>query len=181
MQWYKGITWGGVVSMLLLLGACTGKPENVEPIQNFELDNYLGEWYEIARLPHPFEEGLSHVTAQYSPRDDGGISVINRGYKAESGEWEQAEGKAYFVDAPNVGHLKVSFFGPFYASYVIFTLDDSYDFAMVTGPDKDYLWILSRTPTLPDETVDALVSQAAQKGYATGDLIYVDQKNRPQE
>ncbi|WP_414828750.1 lipocalin family protein [Alteromonas sp. H39] len=180
MPWYKQTTSGLVLSMLLLLGACTGKPDNVEPVQNFELDNYLGEWYEIARLPHSFEEGLSHVTAQYSPRDDGGISVINRGYNAESGEWEQAEGKAYFVEASNVGHLKVSFFGPFYASYVIFALDESYDYAMVTGPDKDYLWILSRTPTLRGETVNALVAQAAQKGYPTDSLIYVEQKNRPQ-
>ena len=181
MPWYKRTKSVLLFSMLLLLGACTGKPDSVEPIQNFELEKYSGKWYEIARLPHSFEEGLSHVTAQYSPRNDGGISVINRGYNEESGEWEQAEGKAYFVDEANVGHLKVSFFGPFYASYVIFTLDESYDYAMVTGPDKDYLWILSRTPTLPEETVKVLVDQAAQKGYSTDNLIYVKQKNRPQD
>ncbi len=181
MQWDRLGKTCIVLCVLVILGACTGKPENVEPVQRFEIDKYVGKWYEIARLPHSFEEGLSHVTAQYIPRDDEGISVINRGYNAESGEWEQAEGKAYFVSEPNVGHLKVSFFGPFYASYVIMTLDERYRYAMVTGPDRDYLWILSRTPTLPQETVQTLVQQAESQGYPVDELIYVKQKSRPEE
>lgn len=181
MQWEKLGKSGFLFCILLMLGACTGTPQNVEPVQNFELDKYVGKWYEIARLPHSFEEGLSHVTAQYIPNNEGGIAVLNRGYNAESGNWEQAEGKAYFVSEPDVGHLKVSFFGPFYASYVVMELDERYRYAMVTGPDKDYLWILSRTPTLPEETVQSLVQQAEQKGYSTEELIYVAQNNRPPE
>ena len=95
-------------------------PERVTPVESFELNRYLGKWYEIARLDHSFERGLERVTAEYSLRDDGGISVVNRGYSIEDDEWKVAEGKAYFVNDKNLGYLKVSFFGPFYGSYVVF-------------------------------------------------------------
>ncbi|MGO3799471.1 MAG: lipocalin family protein, partial [Vibrio casei] len=107
----------------LLLTGCLGMPKSVTPIQEFDVNQYLGTWYEIARLDHSFERGLTQVTADYSLKEDGGVKVINRGYSAAEGEWQQAEGKAYFVNEPNEGYLKVSFFGPFYGSYVIFYLD----------------------------------------------------------
>ena len=165
------------IASVLLVGlfGCTGVPENVKPVRGFELPRYLGEWYEIARFDHSFEEGLSEVTATYSMRDDGGVKVINRGYSKEDGRWDEAEGKAYFVESETTGHLKVSFFGPFYASYVIMELDKKgYQYALITGPDKDYLWILARTPTISDEVRARLLEKARTAGYDTSKLIWVE-------
>lgn len=159
-----------------LTGACTGLPDGVEPVSGFDADRYLGKWYEIARLDHSFERGLSRVTAEYSLRDDGGISVINRGYKAGSDEWEQAEGKAFFVRSRDEGYLKVSFFGPFYGAYVVFGLDqDDYQYSFVSGPDRSYLWLLARTPTVEKQIMDRFVARAEELGFPTGKLIIVDQ------
>ncbi|MDN3552081.1 lipocalin family protein [Halomonas almeriensis] len=159
----------------LSLSACTGIPEGVEPIQGFKLDRYLGQWYEIARLDHSFERGLDCVTAEYAMREDGGVSVINRGVNLQEGEADVAEGKAYFIDSTDVGRLKVSFFGPFYGGYNIMALDTDYQWALVAGPNRDYLWILSRTPTLPDATYRDLVQRAAEHDFPTDELIKVEQ------
>lgn len=169
----------GLLCLFLVLGVMgcsTSVPEGVKPVDGFTLNQYLGKWYEVARLNHSFEEGLSHVTATYSLREDGGVKVINRGYSEENDEWEEAEGKAYFVSDEQTGHLKVSFFGPFYASYVVAELDKKdYQYALITGPDTDYLWVLSRTPTLPNDILNALVNKASALGFDTQQLIYVDQ------
>lgn len=160
----------------VLQSGCAGAPDGVEVVTDFELNRYLGTWYEIARLDHRFERGLSRVTANYSMRDDGGVSVVNRGYQLSSEEWEEATGKAYFVGAPDIGQLKVSFFGPFYGGYNIMELDkDDYQYALVAGPDRSYLWILARSPKLDQETLDALVNIAKNANFPTEDLIYVDQ------
>lgn len=158
---------------LALLVACTGVPEGVEVVDDFELEPYLGTWYEVARLDHRFERGLSNVTANYSLRDDGGVTVVNRGYRSDKGEWDEANGKAYFVDEPNVGRLKVSFFGPFYGGYNVVALDPE-QYSLVAGPDRSYLWILSRTPELEQPLLDELVAKAASLGFATDELIYVE-------
>lgn len=168
----------GIVAagLALLLAGCTGKPTNVTPVDKFDTSRYLGQWYEIARLDHSFERGLSRVTAQYSLREDGGLRVVNRGYKAAKAEWKEAEGKAYFVGKPDVGYLKVSFFGPFYGSYIVFDLDQrNYSHAMISGPDTSYLWILSRTPTMDAATRKRLVDKAGAMGFDTSKLIYVEQ------
>ncbi len=166
-----------ILLFLLGLAGCTSVPEGVMPVSGFESERYLGTWYEIARFDHSFEEGLSRVTATYSKRDDGGIKVINRGYDAEIGEWDEAEGKAYFVGDETIGHLKVSFFGPFYASYVIADLDKAeYQYSLVTGPDRSYLWILARQPTLPKSVLNDLVNKAKSLGYPTDELIWVAHK-----
>ncbi|WP_334019763.1 lipocalin family protein [Alteromonas sp. S015] len=165
-----------MVSMVCAgLSGCTGVPDKVAPVEGFELSRYLGKWYEIARFDHSFEEGLSEVTATYSMRDDGGVNVINRGFSKEETTWDEAEGKAYFVGAKTTGHLKVSFFGPFYASYVIMELDkEGYQYALITGPDKDYLWILARTPSISDEVRRHLLEKATKAGYDISKLIWVD-------
>ena len=163
------------LSIGALLGGCTGVPEGIEPVTGFELDRYLGTWYEIARFDHRFERGLSEVTAVYSLREDGGVRVINRGFESESGTWKEAEGKAYFIESPDRGRLKVSFFGPFYGAYNIFELDkEGYEYSMVTGDDRSYLWILAREPELEQVTLDRLVAKAAELEFATDDLIYVE-------
>lgn len=159
---------------LFSLAACTGIPEGIEPVENFELEPYLGTWYEIARLDHSFERGLSNVTANYSLRDDGGVAVVNRGYRADKGEWDQAEGKAYFIDDAGVGRLKVSFFGPFYGAYNVFELGENYEYSMIAGPDRSYLWILAREPRVPKALLDELLAKAEAAGYDTSELIFVE-------
>lgn len=162
------------ITSVLLLQACSQLPENIEPVTDFDVNRYLGTWYEIARLDHSFERGLQQVTAEYSLRDDGGIKVVNRGFDTQKQEWDEATGKAYFVGDKNIGQLKVSFFGPFYGGYNIIALDEAYQYAMVCGPDRSYLWILARTPDLDQSIVDSLVKAAGGLGFATQELIYVD-------
>ena len=161
----------------LFLTACAGVPSGVEPVTGFELNRYLGTWYEIARLDHSFERGLTQVTANYNLRDDDGVEVINRGYNTSDAEWSEAIGKAYFVGEAGVGQLKVSFFGPFYGGYNIFELDKTdYQYSLVAGPNKKFLWLLSRTPQMDQAKIDELVTKASELGFATDELIFVDHK-----
>ena len=164
------------LSMLLfILTACTGKPDGVVAVKEFELDRYLGKWYEIARLDHSFERGLNNITAEYSLRDDGGVKVINSGFSKEDKEWQQAEGKAFFVDETDSGHLKVSFFGPFYGSYIVFELEKKgYQYAFVSGPDTSYLWLLARTPQVDEKVTEQFVKRSQELGFETSKLIYVE-------
>jgi apolipoprotein D and lipocalin family protein len=159
------------------LSGCLGMPKGVTPVNEFELDKYLGKWYEIARLDHSFERGMEQVTAEYSLREDGGVAVTNRGFLQAKNEWREAEGKAFFVKGSDTGYLKVSFFGPFYGSYIVFDLDkENYQYAFVSGPDTSYLWLLSRTPTVDQELLARFVEKAKQLGFATENLIYVRQE-----
>jgi apolipoprotein D and lipocalin family protein len=163
-----------ILCLVFLLAGCVGIPDGVKPVENFQLERYLGKWYEIARLDHSFERELSRVSAEYSLNNDGSVRVINRGYLASENKWKQAEGKAYFVKNPDQGFLKVSFFGPFYGSYVILELDHkNYSYALVCGPDRSYLWLLARTPKINDELKNALVAKASSLGFKTESLIYV--------
>jgi apolipoprotein D and lipocalin family protein len=157
------------------LAGCTVKlPDGVTPVNDFALEPYLGRWYEIARLDHRFERGMNQVTAEYSMRADGGVRVLNRGFDTDKGAWDEAEGRAYFVEDQRTGYLKVSFFGPFYGAYVIVDHDPAH-YSLVSGPDRSYLWILARSPTLPQQTLDALLAQAKALGYDTDALIWVAQ------
>ncbi|BCV67552.1 outer membrane lipoprotein Blc [Shewanella carassii] len=165
-----------LVVFAALLSGCLGMPDSVKPVSGFELNNYLGKWYEVARLDHSFERGLTQVTAEYKMRSDGGVSVLNRGYSEADGEWKEAEGKAYFVNSDTDAYLKVSFFGPFYGSYVVFELDrENYSYAFVSGPDTDYLWLLSRTAVVEPEVMDKFIQMSAERGFDTSKLIFVAQ------
>ncbi len=165
-----------LIVMVAGLAGCTGVPEGIEPVTGFEAERYLGTWYEIARLDHSFERGLSNVRAKYSRNDDGSIKVINRGYNAEEGKWEVADGRAVFAEDENTGHLKVSFFGPFYASYIVFELDkENYSHAFVTGYNRDYLWFLSRTPEVSEKAIEAFKQRARVEGFDLEELIMVEQ------
>ena len=167
--------WLFMVGLVGLAG-CTSLPEDIEPVTGFDSDRYLGTWYEIARLDHSFERGLTNVLAEYSRNDDGSIKVINRGYNAQEEKWEEADGRAVFVDDENRGHLKVSFFGPFYASYVVFELDkEEYSFAYVTGYNRDYLWFLSRTQEVSEKAMRTFKERAKAEGFDLEELIIVDQ------
>jgi len=163
------------IVLVLFFTGCVGIPENVKPVANFKLEKYLGEWHEIARLDHSFERGLTRVTANYSLRDDGGVRVLNRGYSEKEKKWEETEGKAYFVQGTDQGYFKVSFFGPFYGSYIVFELDhENYQYSLVCGPDKSYLWILARNPEINKDLKDTLLAKAAKLGFETSKLIFVD-------
>jgi len=165
------------IAFTLLLSGCVGIPENVKPVDNFKLEKYLGTWYEIARLDHSFERGLTKVTANYSLREDGGVRVLNRGFSEKEKAWKEAEGKAYFVQGPDQGYLKVSFFGPFYGSYIIVDLDHAdYQYSLVSGPDSSYLWILARKPELKKDLLDTLIARATALGFDTSKLILVDHR-----
>lgn len=163
------------VSSVLSAG-CTGIPSGARVVDHFDSQRYLGTWHEIARLDHRFERGLTHVSATYTPRDDGGVDVNNRGYDPKSGRWKSIKGRAYFLDAADKGRLKVTFFWPFYGAYNVIALDrESYSFALVCGPSKDYLWILARDKTLPAPVLSGLTSEAKRLGFSTDQLIYVPQ------
>ena len=157
-----------------MLVSCTGLPDPIKPVSDFEIKRYLGVWYEIARLPHSFEEGLENITATYSARDGGGVTVINRGFDVAANRWKTAEGRAFFVDRTNVGHLKVSFFGPFYGSYVVFRLDrPNYQYAYVTSYNRKYLWLLARKPAVSEKVRQDFISTSKSLGFDTGKLIFV--------
>ncbi len=163
---------------IFFLAGCLGTPENVEPVKTFQLKQYLGTWYEIARLDHSFERGLEQVSATYSLRKDGGVRILNKGFSIQENEWREAEGKAYFVQAQITGHLKVSFFGPFYSSYVIFELDQpDYQYAFVSGYNSSYLWLLARTPQVSNTLKSDFVSKARELGFNVDELVFVRQKS----
>ena len=168
------------ILMPFLFGGCLDVPEGVNTIQDFELDRYLGKWYEIARLDHSFERGLENVTAEYALKPGGGVSVANRGYSSTQKKWKDAQGKAFFVGDEKVGHLKVSFFGPFYGSYAIFELDKDYQYAFVSGSNTKYLWFLSRTPQVSQELKDQFIEKVKALGFETSNLIFVNQEEANQ-
>jgi apolipoprotein D and lipocalin family protein len=163
-----------VFLMTFTILGCTGVPKGLEPVSEFDGDRYMGKWYEIARLDHSFERNLSNVSAIYTAQEDKMISVVNRGFNEKTGEWKQIEGKAHFVKDGTVGSLKVSFFGPFYGGYHVIELDrENYSYAMVSGPSRSYLWILSRTTEFDEVIYSGLVSRAAELGFDTTELIWV--------
>jgi apolipoprotein D and lipocalin family protein len=160
----------------VFLSACTGIPAGVTPVKDFELNRYLGKWYEVARLDHSFERGLEQVSAEYSLYPNGNVKVVNRGYSTAKQKWSESVGKAKFVQDSKTGHLKVSFFGPFYGSYVVFELDkQGYQYAFVSGPDLSFLWLLSRKKTIDPEVKARFIEQAKEIGFDTSKLIFVKQ------
>lgn len=162
-----------ILSLSIFVAGCVSIPDGVTPVKNFATDRYLGTWYEIARMDNRFERDLQQVTATYSLRDDGGIEVVNRGVNDKTGKSDEAIGKAFAVGEPDVAHLKVSFFGPFYGSYVVFHLDPEYRFAFVTGNDRDFLWLLSRTPSVEESVKTLFVEKATALGFNLDNVVWV--------
>lgn len=155
-----------------LMLAQNGRIEDAIP--EFELKKYLGKWYEIARFNHSFEKGMTNVTAEYSLRSDGKVRVLNSGWK--DGKKKIAEGKARQPDPlREPSKLEVSFFWFFYSDYNVLLLDKDYRYALVGSRSPGYLWILSRTPSIPDDVKEAMIDEAVKLGYDTSKLIWVDQ------
>ena len=156
-----------------LASAQSGHFDN-SPIRSFDLSEYLGTWYEIARFDHSFERGMEGVTAEYSLRDDGKVDVINSGWK--DGNYKVANGKARQPEPmENPAHLEVSFFLFFYSDYNVLMLDDEYQLSLVGSKSPDYLWILSRTPYVDKDVLAPVLQEAEKRGYDTTKLIWVDQ------
>ncbi len=171
--------FSAIVSALCALAGCTGIPEGLKPVGQFDAERYLGTWYEIARLDHRFERGLVDVSAEYGRRSDGRIDVVNRGYDPKADRWKEAHGVARFAGTPSLASLEVSFFGPFWGAYNVLVLDPDYRFAMVAGPNRSYLWILAREPRLDQNTLSSLVERARGWGFETDALIYVPHGTAP--
>ncbi len=151
-------------------GRSTAPP--LETVPHVDLERYTGTWYEIARFPQRFQRGCTATTATYSLRDDGKIAVENRCRKGTpEGELDRSEGVARVVDAESNAKLEVSFFGPFWGDYWIIDLGDDYEYAVVGHPSRDYLWILSRTPTLDPDVYRGILRRLEQQGYDTGKLV----------
>ena len=161
-----------LLSLLALSACATRIPQGIEPV-SFDVDRYAGHWYEVARIDHRFEKGLVRTSATYSRNSNGTLRVLNRGFDAKRQQWKESEGKAHFVGDPRQAALKVSFFGPFYGGYNVVALDPQYRWAMVIGSSLDYFWILSRTPTLPDEVKDRLMDQARALGVDEERVLWV--------
>ena len=170
------IVWilaGSAIMAPVLAGEST---KSIPPVSEFDLNRYLGTWYEIVRLPHRFEKDLVKVTATYTLRPDGKITVLNRGFKPSKNRWSEAKGKAWVPDPTVPARLKVRFFWPFSAEYKIIRLDPDYQWAVVTSGSTDYLWFLCRTPKMDDALFQSLVQFVKENGFDTGKLIRVEQE-----
>ncbi|HNP53191.1 MAG TPA: lipocalin family protein [Ferruginibacter sp.] len=162
------------------LFSCRSIPEGVSAVPHFQKNRYLGKWYEIARIDFKFEKNLNNTTATYGLRPDGKLSVLNQGYNYVKKKWKQARGKAKLVGKADEAMLKVSFFGPFYAGYNVIRIDAAYQYALVAGRNFDYLWILSRTPNLPDAVKTDYLQYAQKLGFDTSRLIWVQHDRYPE-
>jgi apolipoprotein D and lipocalin family protein len=158
--------------------SCSTIPKGAEAVKPFYKEKYLGKWYEIARLDFKFEKNMNNTTAEYSLNDNGTIKVNNQGYNTKKEKWSQAIGKVKFVDKEDIAMLKVSFFGPFYAGYNVIAIDPEYQYALVAGKNTDYLWILSRQTTIPDDIKAKYLKIAQDIGFKTSDLVWVEHNSQ---
>jgi apolipoprotein D and lipocalin family protein len=159
--------------VITLMNSCTSIPKNAKAVENFDVNKYLGTWYEIARFDFRFEKNLNNVSAQYSLNEKGNVIVLNSGYNFIEKEWKKADGLAKFRRNKDTAALKVSFFGPFYSGYNVVALDENYQYALVAGKNLDYLWILSRTKDIPETIKTDYLKIAEEIGYDTSKLIWV--------
>lgn len=159
---------------LLTFAGCATIPRGANAFQPFEVDRYLGKWYEIARFDYRFERNMNNVTATYTLNDDGTIQVLNRGFDTIRNEWKQAIGKAKFRRDTNEARLKVSFFGPFYAAYNVIAMDADYKYALVAGSSTKYIWFLSREKNMPIDIKNDFLKIAKEIGYDISALIWVE-------
>jgi len=157
---------------MFFVWSCQTIPNGVKAVQPFDLDRYLGTWYEIARFDFSFEKNLSNVSATYSLKENGGIKVDNKGFDYIENKWKQSIGKAKPVGDKNTAMLKVSFFGPFYAGYNVIAIDSNYQYALVAGQSTSYLWILSRQKTIPDDVKNSYLEMAKKNGFDIGKLVW---------
>lgn len=165
----------GIAGILLYSSCSIRMPKGAQPVANFNLEKYLGKWYELARLDHRFEKNMDRNTAEYSLKENGAVKVYNRGYDNKKSKWKSATGEARPVGDSSTGRLKVAFMKPFWAAYNVIDVDPNYEYALVAGKNLKYLWILSRHTTIPDHYKNRFLKKAQQLGYDTDALIWVSQ------
>lgn len=159
-----------IISLLIVWGAYSLGHDNIDrtTVKQFDVERYMGVWYEVARTDVRFEQGLINVTATYTIRD-GYVEVVNQGEDSVSGKMRKAVGRAKLTSTP--GRLRVSFFWIFYSDYNVLELGENYDWALVGSRSPKMLWILSRTPKLEQSTLDSILQSAKQRGYNIEKLI----------
>ena len=158
-----------------LFSSCSSIPDKAKAIENFNVNRYLGVWYEIARTDNKFERNMDNVVAKYSLKSADELVVFNSGYNFEKKEWKSITGSAKFRDDKNTAALKVTFFKPFYGGYNVIAIDEDYKYALVAGNDLDYLWLLSKEKSMPENIKQQYLKLAGEIGYDTSKLIWVKQ------
>lgn len=148
-----------------------GAPLDV--VAQVDVERYVGKWFEIARYPNWFQSGCASSTADYTVNDDGSIRVFNTCLAADGSVNSTIQGTARVADSSTNAKLKVTFPGiPFSADYWIIQLGANYEYAVVGEPTRTNLFILSRTPTLNEETLNAILTELVNQGYDPARLIY---------
>ncbi|MDP9960806.1 lipocalin family protein [Chryseobacterium lathyri] len=163
----------GVLGLIIYRSCSAGTPKGAVAVNNFDAKKYLGRWYEVARFDYRFEKNMDNVTAEYSENPNGSIRVVNKGYDYVKKEWKESVGEAQFVKNKTEARLKVSFFKPVWAGYNVIDIDEDYQYALVAGSSLKYLWILSRTTTIPESMRQRFIEKAKKIGYNTDELIWV--------
>jgi len=163
----------GALGLVIFNSFSVGIPKGAAAVKNFDARKYLGRWYEIARFDYRFEKNMDNVTAEYSENSDGSIRVNNKGYNYLKKEWKESIGEARFVKDKAEARLKVSFFKPIWAGYNVIDIDEDYQYALVAGSSLKYLWILSRTTTIPESIRQRFIEKAKRIGYTTDELIWI--------
>lgn len=176
---YTGAITGAIAASYLIWKNCENHKNHTKKlkvIDNFDIQRYVGKWYEIARFDFKFEKNMDQTTANYSFNTDNSIKVVNKGFNYIKNEWKESVGKALFSSYESIGKLKVSFFGPFYSAYNIISLDDDYQYALIFGKNTDYIWFLSREKTIPDNILKKYMQLAHNHGYDLSRLVWVNQE-----
>ena len=156
----------------VLAAGCGSLYPPLDVVESVDLNRYVGTWYEIASYPAPFQSGCTGTTAEYTLRDDGTVKVVNRCYSGSlDGPEKRIEGTARVPDPAESAKLKVSFFPPFEGDYWIIDLGPNYEYAVVSGPSRRFLWILSRTPTLDETVYEEILNRLREKGFDPGRLV----------
>ncbi len=162
------------ITIMVIFTACSTILPGATAVKSFDKAKYLGKWYEIARMDFKFERDLNNTTAEYALNTNGTIKVTNKGYNTKKEKWEQANGKAKFVNRDTEAMLKVSFFGPFYGGYNVVAIDKDYKYALVVGSSTEYMWILSRETSIPKNIKTNYIKMAKDLGFKTSELIWVE-------
>jgi apolipoprotein D and lipocalin family protein len=166
-----------VTAITAFLASCSllqqgSAPEKLlQTVAHVDLNRYLGRWYEIGRYPNSFQKDCQKSTAVYTARMDGGIDVLNSCRDVQNGSLRESSGRAWVVDKASNARLKVSFFWPFRGDYWIIDLDKEYEYAVVGTPNRKYLWILSRTPTMHPETLEKILQKVEKQGFVRDNLL----------
>lgn len=161
---------------VLYLNKRSSIPKGAEAVKPFDIKKYMGKWHEIARMDYFFEKSLDNATAEYSLNEDGTVKVINTGYNYKKSEKEESVGKAVFVGDPSEAKLKVTFGGPFYSGYNVIAIDKAYKYALVVGRNLNYMWLLSREISMPEDIKNEYLQKAKDLGFKTEKLVWSEHK-----